>query len=659
MRVFKGLTFLVFIFLINLNTYANEIKHTMQPSFKNLYFIDSHYSFDANFGNIYDDNDNYLGKYVDHNIVVNDTSVKNSLLHSGLTSYTIEASNQAQNQYQAITIAVGDVDDAISKITDWTAILNLANNYADKGVEVSKALIDAWILELKLVSKCNISPEKNICKLLNSASFNYMKSILYAVAERTLKPSFLIKSGTQLSLNIDHQKLAKLSKIFGRALNGVTTGLDIGKILNNLIGSWALETKVIKVNDVNIMLLTFFQAYLYFNQDIDKLKNWIIETANNSNYSYSYWSSYNRKIEDNINSFSHLFFHYIVIMKNTKEKSPSGQSYTYSKLENINLSYIPDATSIAIDLIKRFGNGGNLGFIYSRESTSRDYKFKSKGFNPLYVSPKCSIFKNNKATYLNDCHFSKITGNCTISMSAIHPHTTKIIGYSTKEEYVEEFISVHKIENQVHCSYNLDYPVSDESLSEYSKIDIYVPSYLPDVTDNNFFSKSIMSLANKKIVKGYKDGEFKPKNNVSIGEFLTMITKAIYFNDADNYKKSYDSNGQKIPFSQYINYLIGKGIDIDYKAPSSYTKEDVTSFAKRKYIAQVLASIINKTRSSYILDYQKKWSQSWDGDWDKNSELLRVLEISNGDKDGRFNPDKNITRDEVSVLIMNTMNFGR
>lgn len=128
-----------------------------------------------------------------------------------------------------------------------------------------------------------------------------------------------------------------------------------------------------------------------------------------------------------------------------------------------------------------------------------------------------------------------------------------------------------------------------------------------------------------------------------------IVTNAIYLN-RDKSKIESTSKTDNIDFSDYANFLINnKKIDIGFKEDKY--KEQLFKKASRKYVAKILTEILEKKGFTKKINCDRT-----DGDWDKCSDFLNSKCIVQG-KNGKFLPNDNIHRDEVSVWIVQTMDF--
>lgn len=178
----------------------------------------------------------------------------------------------------------------------------------------------------------------------------------------------------------------------------------------------------------------------------------------------------------------------------------------------------------------------------------------------------------------------------------------------------------------------------------------------PDLENGNFFNFFIFKLFNHGVVKGYPDGNFKPKNSVSIGQLLAMSTMAILKNNLKPYK-NLEKNG--IYFSRYAEDLNNKGIDIDYDSIKDYENNSLDVPASRGYVAKIISNLISYKFKLNNIQYKRL-----DGDWDTYSDFLSKNCIINGKIDtlhegfNRYDPNNLITRDEVSLVIVKAMEFN-
>jgi hypothetical protein len=180
-----------------------------------------------------------------------------------------------------------------------------------------------------------------------------------------------------------------------------------------------------------------------------------------------------------------------------------------------------------------------------------------------------------------------------------------------------------------------------------------------DIASNNWAAQDIKILFDNNIINGFSDGEFKPKNNVSIGQFLSMATKALLYEThkitIDKYKKI-----DEIDFTNYVEFLNGINIDIDYSDINNYSKGTLDRPVTRGYIAKVLTLIIRSRKKLLPFDYRKS-----DGDWDSYSDFLSRSCIVKGKKDQdlaghmKYAPYDKITRDELSVMLVKAIDVAR
>ena len=637
---------ILFMLLFNLNKlYAYDIT----PSYNNLRFA-ADFIDDTISVIVYDKNQNYLGRYVNIEAVSSNQKLKNTILWKGVEASVFELKERANNNFNAINFSHNEVDDVIKKMNVVKNILDVASQYTKKGVETSEAIVNAWIDEINL-AYCNEHQKNNFCKSINSATFTYIKDILIEIAKDRLK-YFHIKPGTQLSIPFNITKMEVLQHKFSLVLKGAGNALWLGDVLNNIISSIVIKKKVIRLQEASLMIQDFYRAYVYgFNQDINKLKTWLLKEAEKQRYRLPG----NFKLTDKkLVSFAHIFFHYIMLRKTTAAGNYNfitKRYYTNSSqtsVKNVDMHSMPLAANIMMDRIQKFGNGGNLSL-----NISEDFqKFYLNKMNPLYVLPKdndgktlCTIYNNYSEVYFNDCEFSKITGSCKIEDQKIG----KLAKYNVYKDMGNKKYVLSEISATISCSYTLDFPLVDENMNEKIKIDnLFIKKNIfSDIQPDFWALEKIERLYKGHIINGYADGEFKPKEDITIGQFLKMITNAIYLN-TDKTKLKASSKTNSIDFSNYANFLVDdKKIDIGFTKNEYKTK--LSNKADRKYIASILAGILADKGFTKKISCTKT-----DGDWDKCSDFLNSKCIALGNS-GKYLPNTNITRDEVSVMIVRTM----
>ena len=173
-----------------------------------------------------------------------------------------------------------------------------------------------------------------------------------------------------------------------------------------------------------------------------------------------------------------------------------------------------------------------------------------------------------------------------------------------------------------------------------------ISSIFPDVISDTWYSEEIKFLYQKRVVKGYPDGNFHPLDSVTRAEAVTMLGGALNLSGEQSSTLFSD-----VPFehfaSGYINSATSNKIIIGYpdgtfKPQSPITRGDVAVILQSAYhypnVSENYYSDVNN--ASYYEDAINS---------------LAAQNISNGYPDGTFKPDLNISRVEFSVLLANAM----
>ena len=155
-----------------------------------------------------------------------------------------------------------------------------------------------------------------------------------------------------------------------------------------------------------------------------------------------------------------------------------------------------------------------------------------------------------------------------------------------------------------------------------------------DVKSGDWYEPYVTPLANAGVINGYPDGTFKPNNTVTAGEALKMILLAAGYETPAKTGDHWASGYLTLAIS---GNLIGLGEITDLDARIS-----------RQIVAKVAAnalglqqsekeSVFTDTASGYVM-------------------ALNELGIIGGYPDGTFRPANNLTRAELSAIVLRIMN---
>jgi hypothetical protein len=170
-----------------------------------------------------------------------------------------------------------------------------------------------------------------------------------------------------------------------------------------------------------------------------------------------------------------------------------------------------------------------------------------------------------------------------------------------------------------------------------------------DVSSTHYAKTSIERLVRDGVVTGYKDGSFKPNQNVSRVEIAVMISRALDLQPSAGYTtKLKDVN----PNAWYGKDLLGaleKGIIGGYSNNTFKPNEATT----REQMATMVASTLIKAgKKASAADLTKFKDASEGSAWSKGSLAIAVSSgILGGYADNTLRPKKEITRAEAVVMI--------
>ena len=185
-----------------------------------------------------------------------------------------------------------------------------------------------------------------------------------------------------------------------------------------------------------------------------------------------------------------------------------------------------------------------------------------------------------------------------------------------------------------------------------------------DINEVAWAASTINSVADKGLLSGYEDGTFRAKNNVTYPEAMQMVYNALVksgITDPIDAVTAYSYmavlNTYKVPgWSQMaVAYGLDNGL---------ITMQDVvTKFAggnkaaTREDVAMIFGNALayrydvdsKAVSAAEFLDYYKISNQAA-----PLVDLLKRLEIVSGDTSKRFNPQNNINRAEMAVMLNKT-----
>ncbi|OEH85563.1 hypothetical protein BHU72_15000 [Desulfuribacillus stibiiarsenatis] len=165
-------------------------------------------------------------------------------------------------------------------------------------------------------------------------------------------------------------------------------------------------------------------------------------------------------------------------------------------------------------------------------------------------------------------------------------------------------------------------------------------------TDLDHWAKSVVEkLFSKDVVTGYPDGSFKPQNDITRAEFITLVNKVFGFTEKATINFS-DVNGQW--FADEIAKAVAAGYIAGYPDGTMKPNQKITREEAAKVIVEAFG-------------FEEKQSTATFNDAAKTSEWAKKYVAIAKDKgyitgftDGNFNPLDNIRRGETAQLVVNS-----
>jgi len=180
-----------------------------------------------------------------------------------------------------------------------------------------------------------------------------------------------------------------------------------------------------------------------------------------------------------------------------------------------------------------------------------------------------------------------------------------------------------------------------------------IKNYFKDMDDNHWACEAIIELVDRGIINGYPDKTFKPNEKVTRSEFAKMMTKALDLESTSATQTFVDVPPTSWDFKVVEaakNYLTG------YKTSDGKMYFYGTRPAVREDMAVALVKALRLT-----VEKENGQLKNIFKDYDEISPNLRDYiytaykhEIMIG-SDGKFFPQKNLTRAEAAMLILRTL----
>ncbi len=209
--------------------------------------------------------------------------------------------------------------------------------------------------------------------------------------------------------------------------------------------------------------------------------------------------------------------------------------------------------------------------------------------------------------------------------------------YVTDKEKAAEFSTKTTMEFEKDA-FNFEKDLQKE-LSKVSKTDLI----------HHWARKPIIDAINKEIMVGTSDLKFSPDQEITRGEFITILGRIANI-DKEKFTEIKDENIEPDKYyTEYMNWAVENKLFPDNV--KKIASENIT----REEMAYTLAAYLNLSKENKIADGKLNFSDADQiSDWAKNSiAYLADKEILKGTSDNKFAPKNNLTRAEVAQIIYN------
>lgn len=132
-------------------------------------------------------------------------------------------------------------------------------------------------------------------------------------------------------------------------------------------------------------------------------------------------------------------------------------------------------------------------------------------------------------------------------------------------------------------------------------------SIFSDVNEADWYYDAIVSLSQKGILNGYKDGTFRPNGQITRAEFATMLSQFIYGNstsDSDGYSDVTPQNW----FYEPVMKLVGNGILTGYEDQTMHPNYAVTRAEAVAILNRMVGKTFSETMQNQFLDIDGHWA---------------------------------------------------
>jgi len=179
--------------------------------------------------------------------------------------------------------------------------------------------------------------------------------------------------------------------------------------------------------------------------------------------------------------------------------------------------------------------------------------------------------------------------------------------------------------------------------------DAFEPVQLTDIS-GHWAAQAIVQAVNLGLVEGYPDGTFRPQREVSRGEFVTLLGRALHLEKPGNIGQPLADDSLLPEWAQpYIYAAIAKGWIVGYEDDTFRADRSITRMEMTAIIARTVGVKAATGELAYVDADQ---IPAWGYDAAATATSAGLVQ---GRDDHTFAPNDNSTRAEAVVLMLNLL----
>ncbi|MGZ4164269.1 MAG: S-layer homology domain-containing protein, partial [Tumebacillaceae bacterium] len=180
--------------------------------------------------------------------------------------------------------------------------------------------------------------------------------------------------------------------------------------------------------------------------------------------------------------------------------------------------------------------------------------------------------------------------------------------------------------------------------------------------DKSWAKADIKLLADKMIITGYSDGNFHPTENVTRGQFATLLARGLGLSKSTNAVKFTDVANNAF-YAGYVQALADAGIvngysDGTYKGGDNISRQDTIILLSKAVEFLKLRGDLSDADAAQAIQKFKDIDKV--GGYAKTAVGITTgLHLISGDDQGHLNPTNNTSRAETVIMIEKLLNLAK